>query len=86
MHKQYRDAQTGRERVYSLDEILEEALIVRENYCGTLTSIALRLENDGQAQQQQQQQQAQQQHSVQEVQIPGRDLHNTIQICGCRNR
>jgi len=74
MHKQYRDAQTGRERVYSLDEILEEALIVRENYCGTLTSIALRLENDGQAQQQQQQQQAQQQHSVQEVQIPGRDL------------
>mmetsp|Transcript_60659 Transcript_60659/g.69717 ORF Transcript_60659/g.69717 Transcript_60659/m.69717 type:complete len:202 (-) Transcript_60659:156-761(-) len=70
MHKQYRDAQTGRERVYSLDEILEEALIVRENYCGTLTSIALRLEENGQAQHAQQQQQ----QPVQEVQIPGRDL------------
>jgi len=72
-HITSRDAQTGREREYSLDEILEEALIVRENYCDTLTSIALRLKENGQAEQAQQQQQ-QQQHPVQEVQIPGRDL------------
>merc|ERR1711865_848959 len=29
------------EREYSLDEILEEALLVREQYCGTVTSTAL---------------------------------------------
>ena len=52
------------EREYSLDEILEEALLVREQYCGTLTSTALGL--DGRGPQQQQQQQA----PVQQVEIP----------------
>ncbi|MGK3761564.1 MAG: hypothetical protein ACI8RD_013882 [Bacillariaceae sp.] len=35
------------EREYSLDEILEEALLVREQYCGTLTSTALGLDGRG---------------------------------------
>jgi len=51
----------GMECQYSLDEILEEALLVREQYCGTLTSTALGLDGrsgdtvQGGGQQQQQQ-------------------------------
>jgi len=75
-HITYRDAPTGRERDYSFDEIVEEAFIVRENYCCTVTSIALRLEENEHCDSgvQTQQQQQQQQHPVQEVQIPGCDL------------
>ncbi|OEU09768.1 hypothetical protein FRACYDRAFT_220412, partial [Fragilariopsis cylindrus CCMP1102] len=51
------------EREYSLDEILEEALLVREQYCGTLTSTALGLDGRGPQQQQQQ-------APVQQVEIP----------------
>jgi len=73
-HITYMDEQTGMEREYSLDEILEEALLIREQYCGTLTSTALGLDRlrgeDGPSVVQQQQQQ----HPVQEVQIPGGDL------------
>mmetsp|Transcript_21247 Transcript_21247/g.50492 ORF Transcript_21247/g.50492 Transcript_21247/m.50492 type:complete len:574 (-) Transcript_21247:300-2021(-) len=42
------------EREYSLDEILEEALLVREQYCGTLTSTALALPDAAAPPQQQQ--------------------------------
>jgi hypothetical protein len=49
------------EREYSLDEILEEALLVREQYCGTLTSTALGLDGRGPQQQQ---------APVQQVEIP----------------
>merc|ERR1712238_594934 len=59
----------GMECQYSLDEILEEALLVREQYCGTLASTALGLdgrsgdtvqggEGGGRGQQQHQQQQS----------------------------
>jgi len=69
----YMDEQTGMEREYSLDEILDEALLIREQYCGTLTSTALRLDrlrdDDGPSVVQQQQQ-----HPVHEVPIPGRAL------------
>eukprot|EP00531_Pseudo-nitzschia_arenysensis_P000993 CAMPEP_0116130998 /NCGR_PEP_ID=MMETSP0329-20121206/8776_1 /TAXON_ID=697910 /ORGANISM="Pseudo-nitzschia arenysensis, Strain B593" /LENGTH=971 /DNA_ID=CAMNT_0003625409 /DNA_START=176 /DNA_END=3091 /DNA_ORIENTATION=+ len=41
-HVTYIDGQAN-EKEYSLDEILEEALLVREQYCGTLTSTALAL-------------------------------------------
>jgi len=41
-HITYMDEQTGMEREYSLDTILEEALLIREQYCGTLRSTALR--------------------------------------------
>mmetsp|Transcript_54097 Transcript_54097/g.61203 ORF Transcript_54097/g.61203 Transcript_54097/m.61203 type:complete len:201 (+) Transcript_54097:307-909(+) len=60
------------EREYSLEETVEEALLIREQYCGTLTSTALgldRLRGDNGPSVVQQQQ-----HPVQEVQIPGRDL------------
>jgi len=57
------------EREYSLDEILEEALLVREQYCGTLTSTALGL--DGRGDDPPAVQAQQKQHPIQEVQIPG---------------
>lgn len=41
-HVTYIDGQAN-EKEYSLDEVLEEALLVREQYCGTLTSTALAL-------------------------------------------
>jgi len=42
-HVTYIDS-AANEKEYSLDEILEEALLVREQYCGTVTSTALGLE------------------------------------------
>ena len=53
-HVTYIDGQAN-EKEYSLDEILEEALLVREQYCGTLTSTALALPDPQQMQQQMQQ-------------------------------
>lgn len=53
-HVTYIDGQAN-EKEYSLDEILEEALLVREQYCGTLTSTALALPDPQQLQQQPQQ-------------------------------
>jgi len=47
-HVTYIDAKAN-EQEYSLDEILEEALLVREQYCGTLTSTALGLDARPQA-------------------------------------
>ncbi len=57
-HVTYIDGQAN-EKEYSLDEILEEALLVREQYCGTLTSTAMALPDLKQQQQQQQQPPAQ---------------------------
>tara|TARA_B110001450_G_C17508583_1_gene435408 strand:- start:34 stop:858 length:825 start_codon:yes stop_codon:yes gene_type:complete len=51
------------EREYSLDEILEEALLVREQYCGTVTSTALGFDGRGPVQAEQ--------RPLQPVQIPG---------------
>lgn len=42
-HVTYIDS-AANEKEYSLDEILEEAMLVREQYCGTLTSTALGLD------------------------------------------
>jgi len=72
-HITYIDSMAN-EKEYSLDEVLEEALLVREQYCGTVTSTALALERDGRPSERQQQQQ---QTQPQESQKPPRSDSRT---------